>query len=156
MNERREAALYVVGGVLLVALALTFPPLGERVFVAEVVGQGPPPADEQVTAYAELSQPAQDAVDEILREEWTTLSNYDDYAALEALPRTFYVEKGGEVYHVSMTGADDGGCSRGSSATRSWQVADSCSRRRFTRSIAGDGLRRCSSFRSPRRPSSSA
>jgi len=77
--------------------------------VSEIVDQGPVPDGQSVTAYADLAEPAKEAVDEVLRDEWTTFSTYDDHAALEALPRTLYVEKGGEQYEIRTMSADGGG-----------------------------------------------
>lgn len=109
MNARSYAVGFAILGLLVISTAaLTLSPASERTMVSEVLEDDAAPSDPAVS-YDELSPPAQTAVDEVIRDEYTAFSTYDDHAAVDALPRTLSVEKDGEVYHIRTTSADGSG-----------------------------------------------
>lgn len=110
MNNRTKSALCVVVGLLVCAVAVTaISPVGDRPMTSRLVDEGPPPAGESAIPYSALSQPARDAVDDVLRDEFVTYWTYDNYEKLETLPRVLHVEKGGDIYRIRTTSADGGG-----------------------------------------------
>ena len=104
------------GALLVVGLLLVVPGVGlvdaghDNPILSEVVSEGDPPDGANVTDYADLPPPAQSAVDEVLREEYTKLSTEEDATAVEALRGSRFVERNGTVYYLRTTSADgDGG-----------------------------------------------
>lgn len=104
------------GALLVLGLLLVVPGIGlldaghDNAILSEVVKEGDPPDGANVTGYADLPPPAQSAVDEVIREEYTILSTEEDATAVEALRGYRYVQKNGTVYYLRTTSADgDGG-----------------------------------------------
>lgn len=109
MDTRSYAVgLAIIGLLVTSAAAVTLSPAGERTMISKVLEGDAAPSGTAI-AYGELSQPVKTAVDEVIREGDATFSTYDDHAAVNALPRTLSVEKGGEVYHIRTTSADGSG-----------------------------------------------
>lgn len=109
MDTRSYAVGFAVLGLLVTSFAaLTLSPSAERTMVSEVLDDDAAPSNGAVS-YEELSQPVQTAVDEVIREEFTAFSTYDDHAVTEELPRLLSVEKDGAVYHIRTTSADGSG-----------------------------------------------
>lgn len=109
MVTRSDAVgLAIVGLLVISAASLSLSPASERTMVSEVLEDDAAPSGPAI-AYDELSPAVQTAVDEVIREGSATFSTYDDHAAVNALPRTLSVEKGGEVYHIRTTSADGSG-----------------------------------------------
>lgn len=106
MNSQTATVGCVVAGVVLVALAgVAFDPPGDRPMVVRHVDGIAEPGPADVT-YAELPPSAQAAVDDAIEDNYASLSEYDDYAAVNALRGELVIRKGDRRYVVRTTSAD--------------------------------------------------
>jgi len=107
MDLDGSVALLLIVGLLLVVPGVALVDAGhDNAILSEVVREGDPPDGANVTDYADLPPPAQSAVDEVLREEYTILSTEEDETAVDALRGYRYVQKNGTVYFLRTTSAD--------------------------------------------------
>ena len=108
MDSQTVAVGCLVAGVVLVALAgVAFDPPGDRPMVVRHVDGIAEPGPADVT-YTELPPSAQTAVDDAIEDGYASLSEYDDYAAVNALRGELVIRKGDRKYVVRTTSADGG------------------------------------------------